>query len=272
MREKLKKTGATQRQGQNFIEISGFGMSDIRGLIDQAVNEVREFRRASLESAYQEYIRDIVRGRIRRYSLTKLRLMREDEFADFRDRLNADIFTESDQVTLGEKINKLRKRNSGQPSSEERFLGMFVEQLIEAHTRTKKQEKPLNDFINIITKYLRLSKFADLSEDGFQIRQIDSIDVGGANSPVELEQLSSGEKQIVALFAYLFLSKRKRIMVLIDEPELSLSVPWQKIFLPDILDSEACASIFSVTHSPFVFDNRLRDSVIDVRRLAISNE
>lgn len=272
LKEKLTKTGASQRQGQNFIEISGFGMSDIQQLIDKAVDEVREFRRASLESAYQEYIRDIVRGRIKKYSLTKLRSMSEGDFEEFRVRLNADIFTSSDQRTLDEKISKLRKRSTGQPSSEGRFLGMFVEQLIEAHTRTKAQEQSLNDFMAIITKYLRPAKFADFKEDSFRILQL-----GGpgqeSDSPsvIALEHLSSGEKQIVALFAYLFLSKRKRMLVLIDEPELSLSVPWQKTFLTDILSSSGCAGLLTVTHSPFVFDNSLRDCVIDVRKLSIDH-
>ena len=197
--------------------------------------------------------------------------MSEEDFGDVRERLRADIFTDTDQSTLNDKINNLRRRNSGQPSSEERFLGMFVEQLIEAHTRTKEQEKQLNDFISIISKYLRPSKLAEFSDDKFRIRQQDQLSSNDDADIVELEQLSSGEKQIVALFAYLLLSKRKGMMVLIDEPELSLSVPWQKTFLPDILNSHSCAGIFSVTHSPFVFDNRLRDFVIDVRRLEINN-
>lgn len=35
LKERLTRTGATQRHGQNFIEISGFGMSDIQELIDR---------------------------------------------------------------------------------------------------------------------------------------------------------------------------------------------------------------------------------------------
>lgn len=60
--------------------------------------------------------------------------------------------------------------------------------------------------------------------------------------------------------------------MLIDEPELSLSVPWQKKFLPDILSAESCAGLFAVTHSPFVFDNNLRHSVTDVRKLAVPHD
>ncbi|MFC3632078.1 AAA family ATPase [Paracoccus angustae] len=275
IKEKLAKTGSSQRQGQNFIEISGFGMADIQSLIDSAVEEVRDFRRTSIESAYQEYIRDIVRGRIKKYSLSRLRSMSDKDLAEFQDRLNTDIFTDSDHKILNDKIQALRKKSSGQPSSENRFLGMFVEQLIEAHTRTKEKEKRLNYFIEVISNYLGPSKFAEFSDDAFKIKQVienfSSKEKIHASS-VSLDQLSSGEKQIVALFAYLLLSKKEGLLVLIDEPELSLSVPWQKKFLPDILAAESCAGVFAVTHSPFVFDNELRKSVVDVRRLAVQND
>jgi hypothetical protein len=46
--------------------------------------------------------------------------------------------------------------------------------------------------------------------------------------------------------------------VLIDEPELSLSVPWQKRFLVDIINGDFCAGLVAVTHSPFIYDNKLK--------------
>lgn len=186
-------------------------MADIQSLIDGAIEEVREFRRSSVESAYQEYIRDIVRGRIKKYSLSRLRAMSEKELGEFQDRLDADIFTESDYNILNEKIQTLRKKNSGQPSSENRFLGMFVEQLIEAHTRTKEKEKSLNSFIDIITKYLMPSKFAEFSEDTFKIKQ--NVELGSSSkvkaSIVALDQLSSGKSRLLPCLHICFCLRRR---------------------------------------------------------------
>ena len=70
--------------------------------------------------------------------------------------------------------------------------------------------------------------------------------------------MSSGEKQIVALFSYLFLSDDDSIMILIDEPELSLSVMWQERILEDITEGENCVALVATTQSPFVYDNSLR--------------
>ncbi|OUI82220.1 hypothetical protein HK22_13860 [Gluconobacter sp. DsW_056] len=71
-----------------------------------------------------------------------------------------------------------------------------------------------------------------------------------------LDALSSGEKQMISLFAKMFLYPNKKI-VLIDEPELSLSIDWQREILVDVLGAPSCSQVIAITHSPFVFDNDL---------------
>ena len=75
---------------------------------------------------------------------------------------------------------------------------------------------------------------------------------------IDLKNLSSGEKQIISIFSRIYLSsEEKRFLVLFDEPELSLSMLWQKELLPDIVNSNKCNFLLAVTHSPFIFDNEL---------------
>lgn len=76
---------------------------------------------------------------------------------------------------------------------------------------------------------------------------------------VELNQLSSGEKQIVSLFSKIYLEQDNDYIVLFDEPELSLSIFWQQKLLPDIVNSNKCKFLIAVTHSPFIYDNELKD-------------
>ena len=61
---------------------------------------------------------------------------------------------------------------------------------------------------------------------------------------------------MISLFAKLFLYSRQKI-VLIDEPELSLSIDWQSHILVDVLNAPLCRQVIAITHSPFVFDNEL---------------
>ena len=79
--------------------------------------------------------------------------------------------------------------------------------------------------------------------------------------------MSSGEKQIVSLFAKLHLDKtqHKRIII-IDEPELSFSINWQKMLLPDIYNSNSCSLLITVTHSPFVFQNEFDKYAKDIKQ------
>jgi predicted ATP-dependent endonuclease of OLD family len=61
---------------------------------------------------------------------------------------------------------------------------------------------------------------------------------------------------MISLFARMYLYPKKKI-VLIDEPELSLSIDWQRGILIDVLLSPQCEQVIAITHSPFVFDNSL---------------
>jgi predicted ATP-dependent endonuclease of OLD family len=66
-----------------------------------------------------------------------------------------------------------------------------------------------------------------------------------------LSDLSSGEVQIVVLLAYFAFLAKKGIPIVIDEPELSLHVQWQKIFVgavKDVMPPE-CQTLMA-THSP----------------------
>lgn len=73
---------------------------------------------------------------------------------------------------------------------------------------------------------------------------------------IPLDSLSSGEKQMISLFAKLYLYQKNKI-VLIDEPELSLSMDWQRQILADVVTAPLCRQVIAITHSPFVFDNAL---------------
>jgi predicted ATPase len=74
---------------------------------------------------------------------------------------------------------------------------------------------------------------------------------------VDLSKLSSGEKQIISIFSKIYLENIDEFVIIFDEPELSLSVEWQKQLLPDIIASNKCRFLMAATHSPFIFENDL---------------
>ena len=73
-----------------------------------------------------------------------------------------------------------------------------------------------------------------------------------------LDSLSSGEQHELVLQYDLLFRVRSNTVVLIDEPELSLHVAWQKRFLPDLLEIIELSGVDAVvaTHSPYIIGDR----------------
>ena len=112
-------------------------------------------------------------------------------------------------------------------------------------------------------EYLKPSKSIRYDELKFSVLIEDEL-----GNSIDLNFLSSGEKQIISIFAHLYLEEARDQVVIIDEPELSLSVPWQKRFVADIVDSGRCGFLMAVTHSPFIYENNLRSRSVDLRRMS----
>ena len=73
-----------------------------------------------------------------------------------------------------------------------------------------------------------------------------------------LDSLSSGEQHELVLNYDLLFKVPPNTIVLIDEPELSLHVAWQKRFLPDLLEIISLSDFDALvaTHSPYVIGDR----------------
>lgn len=72
------------------------------------------------------------------------------------------------------------------------------------------------------------------------------------NEPIALSSLSSGEQQELVLLYNLIFNGDAQKLVLLDEPEISLNVSWQREFLDDMKKIVAMngVSILIATHSP----------------------
>jgi predicted ATP-binding protein involved in virulence len=75
---------------------------------------------------------------------------------------------------------------------------------------------------------------------------------------LNLSQLSSGEQHEVVLLYELIFNTKPNIIVLIDEPEISLHITWQKDFLDDLLRIIKIQNfqVLIATHSPSIINDR----------------
>ena len=73
-----------------------------------------------------------------------------------------------------------------------------------------------------------------------------------SNVDIPLEKLSSGEQHQLVLFFELLFELKQNALILIDEPELSLHISWQKQFISDLqrIISLNQFDVLLATHSP----------------------
>lgn len=154
------------------------------------------------------------------------------------------------------------------PENSRVFLEYFLRKLAKVIRTTKAIEMPVDEFIRICNKYLTSSepttslegmRFVDQDRKQLNLNRANlkvTVECLPEGRRIPLDSLSSGEKQMISLFSKLFLYPKRKI-VLIDEPELSLSIDWQRDILRDVLAAPLCDQLISITHSPFVFDNEL---------------
>ena len=84
------------------------------------------------------------------------------------------------------------------------------------------------------------------------------VATSNSGQPLLLSSLSSGEQQELVLHYDLLFGVPSNTIVLIDEPELSLHVAWQKKFLPDLLKIVRLSNFDALvaTHSPYIVGDR----------------
>ncbi len=94
----------------------------------------------------------------------------------------------------------------------------------------------LNRFVTTLNTFLRDKEIAFKLSQGFNI-------VSKLGNSLEPSQLSSGEQQLLLLFSYVLTARDQPSVFMIDEPEISLNVKWQRQLIQSLLDVSENATI-----------------------------
>lgn len=242
-----------------------FGMKDIKDNIDEVLNIIRFH---SMQG--YNHMTGILLSEYTKYETTDKNLRRKSidpKIASIvLDRLGDEIDFESKEIILRLLDNK--------EIYNERYLYLqnLLQKLIASYKSLEQYDKQLFSFVYTCNHYFNDK---ELRYDPSKLTVTLCLKTDDEKK-IELSQLSSGEKQVVSLFSMLYLSsltipkqKNKKKILLIDEPELSLSMHWQRKLLPDIMNSGNCNMLVAVTHSPFIFDNEYDMFTRELRRLPI---
>lgn len=175
---------------------------------------------------------DIIRNKLR-------------ELEDKRSKLvSAGLLDKSDadQITAFDRIADKEIRN---------FLRVYAQDTQEKLSVFDDLYEKISIFQNIISSHLTFKSLTIDPKVGMKV----SDDQG---RPVPLPSLSSGEQHELVMIYDLLFRVSDGSLILIDEPELSLHVAWQKRFISDLQQIQTLRplSVAIATHSPQIINER----------------
>lgn len=248
--EDLKNLGepiANRSHDRNVIQ---FGMSDVTARFNDITSEIKNSSIRWFARVNGQMLTQLISG-VNVDDKMRESLSDQDALRIVLDRVGDSVSPQNKEhiismVDRGEILNNAS-------------LSYFMANLVKVYEQQKENDRAIRRFTEISNMYL-VDKEIVYNESSVEIDIVRKKN----KLSVMIETLSSGEKQIISLFSRLFLEKHRAVAIFFDEPELSLSLEWQKQLLPHIMQSGICSFLFCTTHSPFVFQNGLREYTNDL--------
>ena len=248
-----------------------FGLSDISDRLSDLNREILVNSNTGYRRISADIINDMIDGVLEKANFEPGDLPDREDLNLFFSRLKEGSRSFPFQEVTPPKLDRLYADEPVETGSS-RFLSYFLSKLNSVIKTTKDIELPIEEFIASCNKYLSAQdstthppsvdirgRVVDADDKVLRLdRRTLKVYAASVSTQrkISLDALSSGEKQMISLFAKLFLYPGKKI-ILIDEPELSLSLDWQREILPDVIRAPLCRQVIAITHSPFIFDNAL---------------
>ena len=118
-------------------------------------------------------------------------------------------------------------------------------------------------------------RFQDMVDDLFSetgkkiVRTENEIRFSQIGETLVPYQLSSGEKQMLAILLTVLVEDQQPYVLFMDEPEVSLHIEWQKRLIDLIVELNPNVQIILTTHSPAVVMSGWMDKVTEVSDITI---
>lgn len=254
-------------------------LSDIQGLVFEKIREIaksqsffsNEFQKALLKGSFK--FNQTISGSHSEYQQElanlseKKRILEEMianlELTELSEELST-LFSELEGI-LKQLVNL---SPGGESAKDTEYVDAFVKWLLnksllervdtiisqwkDYDEKIRKLKSPINRFSSSLNVFFRESGKEVLVDGKGELKvKISKENRSHINTIFEL---SSGEKQLVIMFAYLVFYKKynKAPVVIIDEPELSLHISWQEIFVDALMRASPETQFIMATHAPAI--------------------
>ncbi|GAA5214658.1 AAA family ATPase [Corallincola platygyrae] len=183
----------------------------------------------------------------------------EERYAIFFDKIEeiAEVISktdfESNEINTGnnEEFQKAMSEWYVNQNQLDRINRLFV--MVEKYQKVKTRiYNKLNDFERLVNQFL------EQTNKKIRVDQVGNLKIRINEKERDLSILSSGERQILIMLAHLVLNKTltRDGVFIIDEPELSLHLSWQDMFVGAIQSANPNLQIILATHSPAIIGKR----------------
>lgn len=172
-----------------------------------------------------------------------------------------------DEATFKERFAKLKDKQSklqqfGITTTEQEIPDYNTESAKVLSVYLNDSEEKLSVYDDLLTKIDLFVSIISQKDFAFKTLQISSnkgfsFYQNKTLQPLSLTDLSSGEQHEVVLLYELLFKTAPNTLILIDEPEISLHVIWQKVFIDDLkrIGELKKISFLVSTHSPQIINN-----------------
>lgn len=247
--EDLESLGFNNEKSSKVINNSrynliNFGMSDIEDKLTQLTSKLKEDAMIEYSKMNAEILDDLLSDKISVRAIDSV--LHEEKIEIIIGRIGKDKIKNSAKLIDFVKGNQFIKHSD--------YLKYYLSKLVEIYDHQKFTDEKIKAYIEVCNGYL-VNKRMEYNEVLAEVWLKDSY----KDKRIEFGKLSSGEKQILAMFSKLYLDDASNNIVVIDEPELSLSIKWQRRLLPDMVKSKKCILVVATTHSPFIYQNEFSD-------------
>jgi predicted ATP-binding protein involved in virulence len=163
---------------------------------------------------------------------------------DKRARLVSAGFLEKDTVTNFSEFKQIDKSNIN-------VLSIYVNDVKQKLQVFDELTDKIDLLIKIVNSRFLHKKLSISKDEGFVFTSLEG-------KIIPPEKLSSGEQHELVLFYKLLFRLKPGTLVLIDEPEISLHVVWQQLFLNDLqkITNLVKFDVLITTHSPQIINDR----------------
>lgn len=252
-KHRLKMSGANKKLRDKLLHIlldsnpsdSDFSIHDLY----TAFEKIEKIRYSLKLLEFSEEIINLIEKKLdyySGYSKKTIDLLNSEKFDEAKNQFTTEIFNNKPELIRLEKIvNALNDYENKQTESFEKIL---------------KFKNTINNFFEPTGKSIKVTYTGKVS-----------INVIESNKKFGTDALSSGEKQLIIIIGNLIFNDNitSRKVFIIDEPELSLHISWQRLLIESILNVGTNIQLIVATHSPSIISS-YKDKIMSLNQKMIS--